>query len=177
MNWALILIYNFLFLFNLKKGIEVKMDFEQLQRIDLLSRQLKENGLASSFEEATQKASAIINKTENSGQTNDEKLEILQQRFQFKLNSLEQKYGGNIQELKKTVTSLSAELIDIKRKVMQLQQIPKQEVQSTLIGQQTVNKEEAREKKDFDKISPDTKRTELDPEDFSVEKYFYCGVK
>jgi len=143
------------------------MDLEETQRVNLLAKELKEHGIACSLDEAEQKAKSMILKSENKKQEPDEKLHLLDQRYKFLLNSQSQRFTEEINGLKECLSSLSSELVALKRKlneqkqeVRETKQEPKPEVQQKIA--------ESKEEK---------KPEELKPEEITIEKFFYCGKK
>ncbi len=143
------------------------MDLEDTQRVNLLAKELKEHGIACSLDEAEQKAKSMILKSENKKEEPDEKLHLLDQRYKFLLNSQSQRFTEEINSLKECLSSLSSELVALKRKlneqkqeVKEVKEAPKAEVQQKIA--------ESKEEK---------KPEELKPEDITIEKFFYCGKK
>jgi chromosome segregation ATPase len=141
------------------------MGIEEAQQINLLAKELKEHGIACSFDDAYEKAEGMLRKVQNEGEEPDEKLQLLEQRYKFMLNSQNQKFADEIGSLKRTISSLSAELAELKRMVNE----QKQEIKTS----QEEGKKEVQQK------IGDTKeeKGELKPGDISIEKFFYCGEK
>lgn len=147
------------------------MDIGKSQGVELLAKELKEHGIACSFDEAQQKAQSIIMKTENKSGENDEKIQLLEQRYKFLLNSQNQKFSEEINNFKKTLENLSSGLIELKRKVNeQKQEIKIEQEEKPKETQQKITITECKEKKKEIKDAKD-----LTSEDVSVEKFFYYG--
>lgn len=157
---------------------DLKMEIGKLEGAELLAKELKEKGIACSWDEARQKAEDIIRATENKKQEPDEQIQIMEQRYKFLLNSQNEKFSEDINILKNTLSSVSSELLSLKRQFdeqnktikqqeQRIEQKPKAEIQQKM---------QAEEKK---KISSKGKieNEGLNPEDFAVDKIFYCGVK
>lgn len=149
----------------------IKMDIDDAQRVNLLAKELKEHGIACSIDEAEQKAKSMMLKSENKKEEPDEKLQLLDQRYKFLLNSQSQRFTEEINSLKEGLASMSSELVGLKRKIAEqkreaetrkdVSDKPKEEVQQKIAE----SKEKTSEPK------------ELTPEDVSIEKFFYCGEK
>ena len=149
----------------------IKMDIDDAQRVNLLAKELKEHGIACSIDEAEQKAKSMMLKSENKKEEPDEKLQLLDQRYKFLLNSQNQRFAEEINSLKEGLASMSSELVGLKRKIAEqkreaetrkdVSDKPKEEVQQKIAE----SKEKTSEPK------------ELTPEDVSIEKFFYCGEK
>ena len=133
----------------------------KLEGVELLAKELKENGIACSFTEAQEKAQSIIMTTENKKAEPDEKIQLLEQRYKFLLNSQNQKFSEEISGLKNTLASVSSEMIDLKRRFNE--------------QKQAINQEEPKEIQQ--KITAEEGKKELKPEDVSIEKFFYCGQR
>jgi chromosome segregation ATPase len=147
------------------------MDIEKPQGINLLAKELKEHGIACSFDEAYQKAQSMIMATENKKTETDEKLQLLEQRYKFLLNSQNEKLSGEINNLKNILSSISSELIGLKRQINEQKQAIKQQEQRPKETQQKITSvDEKKETKEVDLEN-------LKPEDVSIEKFFYFGEK
>lgn len=162
------------------------MDFEQIQRIDLLSKQLKENGLACTYQEAAEKARTMILRADTAKHDDgpmEEKIQILEQRYRYMINTITQKYNADIEQLNKKLAAVDAEIMEFKRKLVQIEQSasrPRQDVQHTLFGSQAKPHESAMplQASQNQPIAPTMAKAgdkELNPQEFSVEKYFYFG--
>ena len=148
------------------------MDTEKPQ-VSLLAKELKEHGIACSIDEAEQKAQSIIMTTENKKTEEDEKIQLLEQRYKFMLHSQNQKFSEEINALKNTLASVSSELIELKRKFNE----HKQEIKT---NQEELKPEETQQKITETEEKKETKEVDLKnlkSEDVSIEKFFYFGKK
>ena len=148
------------------------MDLEDTQRVNVLAKELKEHGIACSLDEAEQKAKSMILKSENKKQEPDEKLHLLDQRYKFLLNSQSQRFTEEINSLKECLSSLSSELVALKRKLNE----QKQEIKETTEKQNVSDKPKAEVQQRIAE-NKEEKTEELKPEDITIEKFFYCGKK
>ncbi len=140
------------------------MDIGQPNQVEVLAKELKDHGIACSFDEAQQKAEEMM-KVEQKAEEPDEKIQLLEQRYRFMLNSQNQKFSEEINTLKNTLSSVSSELIELKRKVNEQKQQMEMQKQEPKEAQQKITETEE-------------KRTgEPNPGDISIEKFFYCGEK
>ena len=152
------------------------MDMEKPSEITLLARELKEHGIACSLDEAEQKAQSIIMTTKNKKEEPDEKIQLLEQRYKFLLNSQNQKFSEEISGLKNTLDSVSSELIELRKQFNEqrqaIEQKPKAGAQQEITDIQEKKKEATAGSKEKEKA-----KEELNPGDISIEKFFYCGQK
>ena len=148
------------------------MDLDETQRINVLAKELKEHGIACSLDEAEQKAKSMILKAENKKPEPDEKLHLLDQRYKFLLNSQSQRFTEEINSLKECLSSLSSELVALKRKLNE----QKQEIKETTEKQNVSDKPKAEVQQRIAE-NKEEKTEELKPEDITIEKFFYCGKK
>ena len=137
-------------------------------QVNLLAKELKEHGIACSFDEAEQKAHSMIMATENKNTESDEKIQLLEQRYKFLLDSQNQKLSEEINNLKNSLSSVYSELNELKRKFNG----QKNEARA---AQQETQKETQEKITEVKKETEEIK--ELKPGDISIEKFFYCGEK
>ena len=91
------------------------MDTNNIQKINLLAKELKEHGIACSMFEAQEKAEKMIGKIDDKEEKPDEKSMLLEQRYKFMLNSQNQKLTEEIKTIKNTLEAVSNDLINLKR--------------------------------------------------------------
>ena len=154
------------------------MDTNNIQKINLLAKELKEHGIACSMFEAQEKAEKMIGKIDDKEEKPDEKSMLLEQRYKFMLNSQNQKLTEEIKTIKNTLEAVSNDLInlkrqfnDVKQSAKTINQEKKPEVQQTLVKDKEVKKEVKETPKET------AEEEQINPDDVSIEKFFYFGQK
>lgn len=145
-------------------------DINQKLQVEVLAQQLKQNGIACSLDEASEKARSMIDCTEDKVEKPDEQLQILEQRYKFMLNSQKERFEQQLNNLRTNISDLTTELKDLKASIS-TNPVHKEEIQKKL-------------KKPEEKIKPQHEVQQqtadgngLNPADFAVDKIFYCGQK
>ena len=146
-------------------------------RVDLLAKELKEHGIACSLDEAEEKAKSMMMHAENKKEEPDGKIQLLEQRYKFLLNSQNQKFSEEIDNIKNTLSSISSDLIELKRQISEQNQAINQCQKPKVEVQQKITNVEKQKATADSKEEKRIENGELNPEDFSVEKFFYCGQK
>ncbi len=150
------------------------MDVYETERINALAKQLQENGMACSSSEAFEKAAKMIQQTEQSEKK--DKIQELEKKYKLLLEQNNNKFADEISIVKDAVNSLIGEMNSLKSKVERQESLKNQPSNEEKQSKEQNEKIEIQEKAD-DKSNSNPRYGNINPDDVSIEKFFYFGVK
>jgi len=158
------------------------MDVPSMMKVNELSKTLKDQGIATSSEDASKMAEQMLSKEmPHSSEKSDDydKYEVLLERIQRKVNS-------EVSTLKETVSALVNEIAFLKEDVKKLklvkpqeQKVEIKEMNKEVPAKELVQEHQAQLKEEEKKEGTQAeKRTgDLKPGDVNINEYFYYGNK
>lgn len=151
------------------------MNVEEIQKVDLLAKTLQSQGIATSPSDAADKANEIINVTEDKNVEEDVRIHLLERKYKNLLNENNNQFFSEINDIKTALSSLNNELSSVKNQLRE----NKEKINEQLVKSEPETKEVQVKIEDSKEIKkePHPRQGNYNPDDVSIEKFFYCGVK
>lgn len=153
------------------------MDIEKMQKINKMARELVQHGVVSDMQEASKQAELMINRGDkgiadvmNIEQKEERSPEAKQKRdgVEVELRMLK----SQLNEQTKTIRGLADQLEQIKQDMGKLKGMREQK---PIMVKEPQKEQTELKKEEVKKAEPHPKVGKYDPDDVSIEKFFYSG--